>query len=140
MESEKNVTNVTAKRPTDGEMGRPESTRGGGRVYVPSVDIIERDEEMLVIADVPGVGAQDVDVTYEQGVLEFHARVAPRQPEDRTNYLAREYTVGDYHRSFRLGEAIDPGNIRAEIKDGVLTLHLAKAQAAKKKQIKVVQA
>ena len=124
------------KTESTGELDRPERTRGG-RTYVPNCDIVEKENEIMVLADVPGVKSGDVDVTYEQGVLEISAKIQPRQDEDTTQYLLREYAVGDYHRSFRLGESIDVANIQAELKDGVLTLHLPKAEVAKRKQIDV---
>jgi HSP20 family molecular chaperone IbpA len=131
------VDNV-AKKQFDGEVTQPESTRGG-RVFVPNVDIIENENELLVVADVPGTKADQVEVTYEQGILTFHAQVQPRQ-KDGVQYLLQEYAVGDYERSFRLGKDIDPGKIEADIKDGVLTLHLPKAEQIKRKQITVKQA
>jgi len=132
------MADTMTRKQTEGELAQPESTRGG-RVFVPNVDILEKDDEMLVLADVPGAKAQSIDITYEQGILSFHAKVEPRQAEGRTNFLLREYAVGDYHRSFRLGKEIDPAGIKAEIRDGVLALHLPKAEPARKKQIKVQQ-
>ena len=126
---------MTEKR-TQHETVHPERARRG-RAYVPNADIIENDDEFLVLADVPGVKAGNVDVTYEQGILEIHAQVEPRRDEARTNYLLREYGVGDYYRSFRLGGQIDVAGIQAELKNGVLTLHLPKATPAKRKQIEV---
>lgn len=132
------MTETMTKKPYNGEVTQPESTRGG-RVFVPPVDIFENEDEMLILADVPGAKADDVDITYEQGVLTFHARVHPRQDDRKTNYILREYAVGDYERAFRLGEMIDSSKIQAEMKDGVLTLHLPKAEPARRRQIKVNQ-
>jgi len=131
------VDNVMKKRSED-EITQPESTHGG-KVFVPNVDIIEKEEELLVVADVPGSRADKVEVTYEQGILTFHAQVEPRQ-KGNVNYLLQEYEVGNYERSFRLGKDIDPAKIEADIKDGVLTLHLPKAETLKRKQITVKQA
>jgi HSP20 family protein len=107
------------------------------RTYVPNVDIVECENEIVVLADVPGATADHIHVDYENGVLEFRAEVQPRQQATQTRYLLREYAVGDYARSFRLGKAIDPAGIRAELKDGVLTLHLPKAEPAKRRTIQV---
>lgn len=107
------------------------------RTYVPNVDIIEYENEIVVLADVPGATADHIEVNYENGVLEFRAEVTPRQKTDATRYLLHEYAVGDYARSFRLGKAIDTTGIRAELKDGVLTLHLPKAEPAKRRTIQV---
>ena len=107
-----------------------------GPTYRPNVDIIERPDDLLVVADVPGATAEDIDVRYEQGDLTLEARVEPRQSPD-TNYLSREYGIGAFRRVFRLSETIDAGRISAEVSNGVLTLHLPKAQSAKPRQIKV---
>ena len=108
--------------------------------YVPSVDIIENDVELLLLADVPGAQAGDIDVDYERGRLTIQARVTPRQPEDRARYLVREYGVGNYRRSFEVGEGIDADRIRAQVADGVLTLHLPKSQALQPRRIAVQSA
>lgn len=109
----------------------------GGRTYVPAVDIVETDKEMLLRADVPGATADSIDIDYERGRLTIQARVQPRQPEDRTQYVLHEYGVGDFCRSFDIGEGIDAEKIRAEIADGVLTLHLPKAQELMPRKIAV---
>ena len=112
-----------------------EHTRGG-RYYRPRVDIVERDAELLVLADMPGVGANDVDVQFNDGVLTIFGRVAERQPAE-TEYLSREYGVGDYYRSFQVSDQIDTQKISADLANGVLTLHLPKAEASKPRKIAV---
>jgi HSP20 family protein len=124
----------TAKTPAE-EMNSAERTRAG-TVYRPNVDIVETQDELLVLADIPGGCGDDIDVNFEEGMLTMHAKVARRQPED-TEYLLREYGVGDYYRTFRVSEAIDASKIYAEFADGVLTLHLPKADAAKPRKIQV---
>lgn len=113
----------------------PESTYGG-RGYVPVVDIIEKDDELLLLADVPGTTAENIDINYERGLLTLHARVEPREGED-TDYLLHEYGVGDFHRSFQIGEGINTDTIHAEIANGVLTLHLPKAATLKPRKVVV---
>lgn len=114
----------------------PERTRGG-QCFVPSVDIIENGQKYLVLADVPGATAESIDVNYERGLLTIHARVEPRQPAERVGHLLREYGVGDFYRSFEIGEGIDASGIQAEVANGVLTLHLPKAESAKLRRISV---
>jgi HSP20 family protein len=121
------------KRPT--ERTQPERVRSG-RTYVPVVDIIEKPNELLLMADVPGVSANDLNIQYEQGLLSLNARVEPRQ-DANVNYLLREYGVGDFSRTFQIGEGIDAGRIEAEVKNGVLTLHLPKSEAARPRKIAV---
>ncbi|MBN2023240.1 MAG: Hsp20/alpha crystallin family protein [Pirellulales bacterium] len=109
-----------------------------GQCYRPNVDIIEKSDELLVVADVPGATGDSIDVDFEDGALTIRAAVAPR--EDNRNYLLREYGVGDFFRTFRVSEAIDAGKISAQCADGVLTLHLPKAEAAKPRKIAVQSA
>jgi HSP20 family protein len=109
----------------------------GGRTYIPNVDIIETDAELLLLADVPGASADAIDINYERGRLTIEARIQPRQSEERTQYLLREYGMGDFCRSFDVGEGIDAQKIHAEIADGVLTLHLPKAAELQPRKIAV---
>ncbi len=115
--------------------GQPELTRGG-QTYVPAVDIIEKGDELLLMADVPGARAEGIDIQYERGLLTIQARVNARQPEG-TSYTLREYGVGDFVRTFHVGETIDTTRIQAQLSQGVLTLHLPKAEAAKTRKIAV---
>lgn len=111
-----------------------ETTRS--RTFKPAVDILERADELLVRADMPGVAAKDVDVRFENGTLTIQGRVEPRATGS-ANPLRCEYGVGDYFREFRVGEAIDASRISAECKHGVLTLHLPKVEAVKPRKIEV---
>ena len=101
-----------------------------GAAIVPNVDILEQKDELLVIADVPGAKSDSIDVRFEDGSLEIQAAVTPRGCDDHA-CLLREYDVGDYYRSFQVSEAIDASKISAQYADGVLTLRLPKAEAAK---------
>jgi len=109
----------------------------GGRCYVPNVDILERKDELLLVADVPGARSDGVNIDYERGCLTIQAAVAPRQDDDRTNFLLQEYGVGHYSRTFQVGEGIDSSKISAEISAGVLTVHLPKAEKLRPRKIEV---
>jgi len=122
-------------KPAADELARGEHTRSGHH-YRPNVDILEQADELVVLADVPGATGEDIDVDFEDGVLTIHAKVEPRQ-EANTEYLLHEYGVGDYHRTFHVSEAIDAGKITAECAEGVLRLHLPKAEATKPRKIDV---
>jgi HSP20 family protein len=111
-----------------------ESTRGG-IYFTPRVDIYENDQELTLVADVPGVRPEDVELRYDRGQLFLHGRVQTRHPQ--ANFLLAEYDEGDFYRVFEIHESIDSGRISAECKNGVLTVHLPKAEAAKPKQIAV---
>jgi HSP20 family protein len=125
--------NVNTKQPK--QAAAPERTRNG-RFYRPDVDILERADELLVLADLPGVKSDQIDIKFDKGTLTLHAAAPARQNENQ-EYLLREYGVGDYYRSFQVNETIDAGRITAEYGDGVLTLHLPKVEKIKPRKINV---
>jgi HSP20 family protein len=117
------------------EVPSAEHTRSGV-CFRPNVDIVELADELVVLADVPGADGDNIDVDFEDGKLSIYAKVDSRQDED-TPYVVREYGVGDFHRTFQVSEAIDASKIAAELVDGVLKLHLPKAESAKPRKISV---
>ncbi len=126
--------NSLVKAEKKAEVTTPELTRETV-TFTPRVDIIETAEELLLYADVPGVKPEDVDVRFENGELILHGKVNPRhQP---TNNLLGEFEVGDFYRVFTLNETIDAGRISADLKQGVLTVHLPKSEAVKPRKITV---
>ena len=125
---------MTEKRET--ETTQPEQMRGG-RTYIPNVDIVEQGSEILIVADLPGVQPGDVEIHYERGELTLHGKVAARQDLESTDYLLQEYGVGDFYRRFMVGEGIDDSQIEAELRGGVLTVHLPKAQEILPRKIAV---
>lgn len=122
-------------KPAAGDDAKVERTRCG-HCYRPTCDILELPDELLVVADVPGAKSDAIDVKFEDGTLAIYAQVEPRQNEE-TQLLLREYGVGDYYRTFEVSESIDVAKIAAEYANGVLTLHLPKAEALKPRKIKV---
>jgi HSP20 family molecular chaperone IbpA len=103
--------------------------------YTPRFDILETDEELVLYGDLPGVEPADLDIRFENRELTVHGKVAPRHTERR--HLYGEYGIGDFFRTFAIGETIDSGKISAELKNGVLSLHLPKTEAVKPKRIAV---
>jgi HSP20 family molecular chaperone IbpA len=83
------------------------------------------------------VNAGDLDIRFEDKQLSIHGRVAPRH--NGGQFLYAEYGVGDFFRTFAIGESIDASKISAELKNGVLTVHLPKTEAVKPKRIEVRQ-
>ncbi len=117
-----------------------EDTRAINRqveTYLPAVDIVEEPERLLLRADLPGVRAEDLDVDFERGRLTIRGRVTPRNAPDARRWLLCEYGVGDFLRSFELGDAIDASHIEAQLRDGVLTLVLPKSQEILPRKIAV---
>jgi HSP20 family molecular chaperone IbpA len=102
------------------------------RCYAPRADIYELDNQLVIVADVPGVNEHSIDITLEKNVLTINAFVEPVEKEGYSLVFA-EYEMGDYQRSFKLSDEIDQENIQADIKDGVLRIYLPKMQAKQRK-------
>lgn len=106
------------------------------KAYVPRADIFETPEAIVVVADMPGVDENSVDITLEKNVLSLTGFVEPVQPDSYSLAYA-EYEVGDYFRRFSLSGEVDQDNIQAAVKNGVLRLHLPKAGPAQARKIAV---
>jgi HSP20 family protein len=102
------------------------------RAFVPRADIYETNEGITVLADMPGVDETSVDITLEKNVLTINGYVEYEAPEGYSLAFA-EYDVGDYQRSFSLSNEIDQEKIEAQLKDGVLHLHLPKVSPTTRK-------
>ena len=113
----------------------PEQTRPGP-VYSPSVDIFENDNAITVLADMPGVKAQDLEIDLRDSVLSLTGRVTPPERSKESDVL-REYRAGTFFRQFTLSETIDQAKIDAKLTDGVLRLELPKVEKARPRQITV---
>jgi len=107
----------------------------GGTTYSPRFDIWENDDEMILYGDLPGVMPEDLDVRFENPVLTIHGKVSPRHNDIK--FLHGEYGIGDFHRTFTIGEAIATERISAELKNGVVTVHLPKSEKVKPRRIEV---
>ena len=113
----------------------PEQTRPGA-VYSPSVDIFENDDSITVLADMPGVKAENFDIDLRERVLTLTGRVAPADRSQESDVL-REYQSGTFFRQFTLSETIDQAKIDARLADGVLRLELPKVEKARPRKITV---
>jgi HSP20 family protein len=102
--------------------------------YSPRVDVVEIDGESLLLADLPGVKPADADVRFDNGELIIAGRCSPRHTGA---YLRSEYGVGNFYRAFSISEHIDWQKISGELKNGVLTVRLPKAETIKPKKIAV---
>jgi HSP20 family protein len=105
-------------------------------VYAPNTDIFETEDGLVILADMPGVSPDGVDVTLERNVLTIRGRTEDSPPQGFSPvYL--EYQPGDYERVFTLSEDIEAERIEAGVKNGVLRLFLPKAGPAQTKRIQV---
>jgi len=128
------TTDIEA-RPKQKAERRDESTRPGA-YFQPAVDIFETPDELAVLADMPGVPPDGVDVHLEGDELRIEGRVRPEDYEG-LKPLHVEYGVGGFYRRFTLGEEVDREKIQAQLRNGVLALRLAKAERARPRRITV---
>jgi HSP20 family molecular chaperone IbpA len=128
------LTNSPAAKQEQTDVATVERTRGG-LTYSPRIDIWENDDELVLFTDLPGVSAQDLDIQFENRQLTIHGKVSPRH--EKINFLYGEYGIGDFYRTFTIGENIDGQKISAEMHNGVLALHLPKTEAVKPRRIQV---
>jgi HSP20 family protein len=111
-----------------------ESTRSCP-LYIPAVDIYESEDALVLVADMPGVGPENVTIDIRDNQLSLRGTVALEETKERVHL--QEYGVGDFYRQFSLGRAIDQSRIEASIRNGVLTLTLPKADIVKPRKINV---
>lgn len=128
------ATDIEAK-PKQKVERREESTRPGA-YFLPTVDIFETQDALRLLADMPGVPSDGVEVSLEGDELTIEGRVRPDDYQG-LKPLHVEYGVGGYYRRFTLGEAIDREGIQAQMKNGVLALLLPKVAQAKLRRIEV---
>jgi HSP20 family molecular chaperone IbpA len=110
-----------------------EATRSGARHLAPPVDIFETEEGLTLGPDVPGLDEQTLDISVDQGILTIEGKA----PLGAGELLWREYAMDGYWRQFQLPDSFDVAKAGAEVRNGVLTLHLPKAEAAKPRKIAI---
>lgn len=114
---------------------------GGGepstRIWAPPVDIYETDSALVLKADLPGVDPKDVDIRVENGVLYLKGERKFEKEVKEENYHRVERSYGAFTRSFSLPNSIDTEHVKAEYKDGQLTLTMPKREEAKPKTVKI---
>lgn len=116
---------------TDSELP---ATRESELYTSPAVDIYETDDGLTVVADVPGVGKEGLDINVDDRILTIRGTVSrPRQE----GIIADEFGMMSYFRQFRLSDEVDQSKIKASLEQGVLTLKLPKAERAKPRRIQV---
>ena len=97
------------------------------------INVREEDDAYVLSALVPGLKADELSIQ----ILEDVVRIEGEYKAEENQYLVRELPGGSFHRTLRLPTAIDAEHVEAEVKDGVLTLRLPKAESARPKQIKI---
>ncbi|MBW2108460.1 MAG: Hsp20/alpha crystallin family protein [Deltaproteobacteria bacterium] len=118
------------------EVGSPVEQTRAGLTFTPAVDIFETDEAITLMADMPGVKAEDLDIDLRRDTLTLTGETKTLEGPDEAPVL-REFRTGRYVRQFALSDVIDQSRIEAEMSDGVLKLVLPKAQKAVPRKISV---
>lgn len=128
---------MTAKDMVKSEKNIPtnrEETRSASRVLVPAVDIFESDDNLTLIADMPGVEKGGLEINLEKGLLTISGEM---DLESRGKPLMREFSTSNYYRQFKISEHIDADKSSADLNNGVLILTIQKAESAKPKRIEI---
>jgi HSP20 family molecular chaperone IbpA len=118
------------------EVEKKQESTTPARTYLPVTDIFETEQALTVVMEMPGVDKQNVEVMVENDVLSVAGRIDFSKYEG-LQPVYTEYNVGHYARSFQLSNTIDQSRISADLRDGVITLMLPKAEEAKPRKIKV---
>lgn len=112
---------------------------GNGRVWVPAIDVVEKKDAYVLYAELPGVDASKVDVSFEQNVLTIRGekQTLTGTTESELRVYAAERVAGSFERAIRLPEFVDGERINAEFNNGLLTVTVPKAKAAQHRKIAI---
>jgi HSP20 family protein len=119
------------------ELAKKDESTIPARIYLPNTDIYETEDALVVVMEMPGVDKEHTDITLENDVLHASGRIDFGKYQN-LQPVYTEYNVGHYQRSFSLSpSSIDEHKITADMRDGVLTLTLPKAERAKSRKIEL---
>jgi HSP20 family protein len=121
----------------EGNFTRDRSDHADLATWAPPVDIYETENELVVKADLPDLQEKDIDVRVENNTLTIRGERKFEKDVNEDNYLRVERAYGPFTRSFSLPNTVNSEDIHAEYRNGVLTLHMAKREESKPKQIKI---
>lgn len=106
------------------------------KTYAPRADVYEQNDRFVVVADLPGIGAEGLDIDLEKNILTIRGK-ADSEPAEGYRLTHREYDEGDYERRFVLSSEVDREKIEATFTHGVLRLSIPKAEASLARKISV---
>lgn len=129
-----NTKDIQAREKRD-VLSSSEQTKPG-LLFTPAVDIFENDKELTVVADLPGVKPQNLEIDLRKDTLSIIGDVEPPEAPGETDHI-REFRTGRFFRQFNLSEVIDQNKIEASLKNGVLRLRLPKVEKAVPRKITV---
>lgn len=104
---------------------------------MPKVDLIDRDTDVVIRVELPGVAKEDLDVSMTEDNVTIRASMRREEKEEKGEYYRRELSSGEFQRTLRLPTAVKGDQAKATFKDGILELVLPKVEQAKRKTIKV---
>jgi len=131
---------MSLNRVLDQAMNGTWPTDSANRVWVPALDIVEKRDAYIVVAELPGVSQSNVELSFEQNVLTIRGQKSPSLDPAKDGEL-RVYTAervaGSFERAIRLPEFVDSEKIAADLRDGLLTVTIPKATAAQPRKIEI---
>lgn len=114
-----------------------ESRFGRTVEWSPAIELIEKDDEFLLTAEVPGLSPENVDIDVEEDVLTIRGEKKEEWEEKKPRYHIWERSYGKFQRSFTLPRSVDPEKIEAEFKNGLLSVRLPKTMEAKARKVEI---
>ena len=102
-----------------------------------ALDVVEKEDEYLVKASIPGIDPDDLEITFSNRTLTIRGEIKEDREEEGARYHLRERRYGNFSRSIMLGSGVDADKISANYEDGILTLHLPKKEEVKPKRIAI---
>jgi len=117
--------------------GRPLRRAEDSREWLPSIDVSETKNELVIKAELPGLDPKDIDISMNNGYLTIKGEKKHEKEEKDENYHLVERSYGSFTRSVRLPKEVQSDKITASFKNGVLRITLPKSEEAKKKEIKI---
>jgi HSP20 family protein len=105
--------------------------------WSPDVDLVEKNGELLLTAEIPGVKKEDVQLSIDDGVLTLKGEKKVEKEDKGANWRMVERSWGAFERSFTLPRGVDPAGVKAEFKEGVLTVHIPRPEQAVGRRIEI---
>ena len=109
-----------SNQPQQGGGGQGSRSTQEITAWAPAIDVIQRDDDLVVRAELPGVTPDEVDITIQNNVLTISGRISEEREEEREGYLVRERRTGMFRRSLQLPQEVDEDDVSARFEDGVL--------------------
>jgi HSP20 family protein len=130
---------LTLNRALDEAFTTTANGSGAARVWVPAIDLIEKKDAYVVLAELPGVDRSAIDITFEKSVLTISGQKSAllEAKDEELRLFAAERVSGSFSRSLRMPEHIDGDRISADYRDGLLTVTIPKAEIAQPRRIEV---